>query len=270
MENRIETNSDPSQKIRRFWKSFAAYVRGHKILSSLIVIFAALIVLSLSFYFSLPEVSWLREKNPKITALMQQRIDEAAEKGKTLKIRQQWVSYKTIPQKLRQAVRVSEDAGFFLHHGVDFEELKESFKKNWEKGEIVRGGSTITQQLAKNLFLSTDRSYLRKLKEYFIAKRLEKKLSEARIFHLYLNIIELGPGIFGVQAASRYYFGKNVSQLTLSEMVRLAAVIPRPLKIRANGRSRWLIWKSKWILGKLKKYHYIGEEEYSSALREFL
>jgi monofunctional biosynthetic peptidoglycan transglycosylase len=266
MKNYLEIKEDVFQLAKQYYQNLSSYILKHKLLSVFIVLFTVLLTTGVSFYLSLPDVSWLKEKNPKITALMRQRIDEAAKSGKKLRIRQQWVAYKTIPKKLRQAVRVSEDAGFYLHQGIDFEELKESFKKNWEKGEIVRGGSTITQQLAKNLFLSTDRSYLRKLKEYFIAKRLEEELSKARIFHIYLNIIELGKGIFGVQAASRYYFAKNVSQLSLNEMVRLAAIIPRPLKITPNSNSRWLKWKTKWILRKLKLYHYISAEEYNSAL----
>ena len=220
-------------------------------------------------YLTLPDVSSLAKKNPKTTALIQQRLSEAKAAGKKLRIRQQWVRFKRIPKLLRQAVRISEDASFYLHHGVDFEEIKESFKKNWEKGKITRGGSTITQQLAKNLYLSTDRSYSRKIKEYFIAKRLEADLSKYRIFHLYLNIIELGKGVFGVQAAARYYFGKNVDELSLNEMVRLAAVIPKPLKVRANGNSRWLRWKASWILKKLLKYGYINRRQFNQAIVEF-
>lgn len=220
-------------------------------------------------YITLPDVSPLLKKNPKTTALIQQRIAEAKADGKKLRIRQQWVRFKRIPKLLRQAVRISEDASFYLHNGVDFDEIKESFKKNWEKGKITRGGSTITQQLAKNLYLSTDRSYTRKIKEYFIARRLEEELSKYRIFHLYLNIIELGRGIFGVQAAARYYFGKNVDELSLDEMVRLAAVIPKPLKVRANGNSRWLRWKASWILKKLLKYGYINREQFDQTIPKF-
>ncbi|HGY54650.1 MAG TPA: monofunctional biosynthetic peptidoglycan transglycosylase [Caldithrix abyssi] len=236
---------------------------------SLLVLFLLFLLWLLMIYISLPDVSALVKKNPKTTALIQQRIQEAKQQGKKLRINQRWVRFKRIPKLLRQAVRVSEDASFYLHEGVDYTELKESFKKNWEKGEITRGGSTITQQLAKNLYLSTERSYLRKIKEYFIAKRLEATLSKYRIFHLYLNIIELGPGVFGVQAASRYYFGKNVEDLTLGEMVRIAAVIPKPLKVRANGNSRWLRWKARWILHKLLKYGYINQEQYDETIDEF-
>jgi monofunctional biosynthetic peptidoglycan transglycosylase len=267
MENTHDTTDKKLQIIiKHHYKKISDFIQSHKINSSLIIFFSILLIYSFYFYLTLPDVDWLKNKNPKITSFMQQRIDEAADRGKKLKIYQRWVPFKTIPIKLRQAIRISEDAGFYLHQGIDIEEIKISFKKNWQKGKIVRGGSTITQQLAKNLFLSTDKSYLRKLKEYFIAKRLESSLSKNRIFHLYLNIIEFGRGIFGVQAASRYYFGKNVNQLTLREIVRLTAVIPKPLKVSPNSRKRWLKWKANWILKKLKLYHYITKEEYNYSL----
>jgi monofunctional biosynthetic peptidoglycan transglycosylase len=147
--------------------------------------------------------------------------------------------------------------------------LKEAIKKNWEKGKYVRGGSTITQQLAKNLYLSPHKSIMRKIKEYFIARRLESHLGKKRIFSLYLNIIELGPSIYGVQAASKYYFKKNVDDLDLEEIVRLTAVIPKPLKTDPQGESRWLKWKATWILDALKRYEYISQEQHQRVIRRF-
>ncbi|MEJ2545092.1 MAG: transglycosylase domain-containing protein [Calditrichaceae bacterium] len=144
-----------------------------------------------------------------------------------------------------------------------------TIKRNFEEGKLARGGSTITQQLAKNLYLSTEKSFLRKLKEYFIAQRLEKELSKYRIYHLYLNIIEFGPGIFGVEAASRYYFKKSVKNLNLEEMVRLTAIIPRPLITNPKGHSGWLKWKCKWILRKLALYNYIDQATYDANLMAF-
>ena len=133
----------------------------------------------------------------------------------------------------------------------------------------MRGGSTITQQLAKNLYLSTDKSYVRKLKEYFIAKRLEDTISKNRIFHLYLNVIEFGPGIFGVQAASQHFFHKDVTDLNLEECVRLTAVIPRPLSMSPKSESRWIKWKATWILDTMLKYEYITKDEYDSTIVKF-
>jgi len=212
---------------------------------------------SLSIYLSLADIAHLKNHNPKITALMQFRKEQAQARGREYTIRQNWVSFQSIPDLLKKAVRISEDASFYDHNGIDYEELKASVKKNFEKGRLARGGSTITQQLAKNLFLSPKKSFLRKIREYFIAKHLENELSKDRIFSLYLNVIELGPGIFGVEAASQYYFNKSVQDLNLEEIVRLAAIIPRPLTVNPTGESEWLKWKVEWIFHKLKLYRYI-------------
>jgi len=220
-------------------------------------------------YFSLPDITSLKIHNPETTALINQRIREARRSYKPYRIRQSWVSFDSIPQRFKDTIRITEDAGFYQHRGIDFAEIKAAIKKNWKKGGYVRGGSTITQQLAKNLYLSTEKSIFRKINEYFIAKHLEANLSKHRIFNLYLNIIELGPGIFGVQAASRYYFNKNVGELSLEEMVRLTAIIPRPLKIDPRGDHQWLKWKARWILDALKRYDYISLDEHQSVKYQF-
>ncbi len=234
------------------------------VVRNLLLAFAGLLIfLGLVFWFSLPDVDYLKTKNPTTTALMEQRKAEAAAQHKKYRIRQSWVRFRSIPGYLKQAVRISEDASFYKHEGVDFEELKMSIKRDLSEGKLARGGSTITQQLAKNLYFSTEKSFIRKFKEYFVAKRLEAALSKNRIFHLYLNLIEWGPGIFGIQAASRYYFGKNVWNLSLEESIRLTAVIPRPLRTNPTGKSRWLLWKCRWILHKMKLYGFISHAEYN-------
>jgi monofunctional biosynthetic peptidoglycan transglycosylase len=237
----------------------------------LFLLLAFLLIGTFSLYLvlSLPDVSDLKKHNPKTTALIQLRIKNAQKKGQTLRIRQQWTSFRNIPQLLKDTVRVTEDASFYWHKGIDFEELKESIKKNLRVWKIARGGSTITQQLAKNLYLSTEKSLVRKIKEYLIARRLEKTLSKDRIFELYLNVLELGPGVFGVQAAAQYYFGRDAGDLTMEQIVRLTAIIPRPLRTNPVGESRWLKWKCRWILGKLRLYKYIGEEEYAETIQVF-
>jgi monofunctional biosynthetic peptidoglycan transglycosylase len=217
----------------------------------------ACIIFPLHIYLNLPDVTYLKNINPRVTALMQLRKEHTEAHGKKYDISQNWVSFQTIPDLLKKAVRISEDAAFYEHKGIDFEELKESIKKNFEKGMLVRGGSTITQQLAKNLFLSPEKSFLRKIKEYFIAKRLEDELSKDRIFDLYLNVIELGPGIFGVEAASQHYFNKSVQNLNIKEIVRLTAIIPRALTVNPTQDSKWLKWKVEWIYHKMKRYKYI-------------
>jgi monofunctional biosynthetic peptidoglycan transglycosylase len=201
--------------------------------------------------------------------LMVQRYREAKKTDDTFRIQQQWIDFEAIPKLLRETVRISEDAAFYQHKGIDFVELKEALKKNWQKGEYARGASTITQQLAKNLYLSTDKNFLRKIKEFLIARRLENTLSKDRIFTIYLNVIELGPGLFGVEAASQHYFHKSVGQLNLEEIVRLVAVIPQPLKINPTENSDWLKWKARWILDALRRYAYIEQTEYQAIYDRF-
>jgi monofunctional biosynthetic peptidoglycan transglycosylase len=231
------------------------------------------IIIILSLYLliliTMPEVEVLKDSNPESTALIQDRVDEAKASGKKYIVRQRWVTFKQIPDLLKKAIRISEDAGFYLHHGVDLEELEESIKKNWQEGRFARGGSTITQQLAKNLYLSTDKSIWRKIRELFIAHKLEETLTKNRIFHLYLNLIEFGPGIFGVDAASRYFFGKSVSLMSSDEMIRLAAIISKPLTARPDRDTRWLLWRCRWITGKLYLYKYIEEPEHDYLLNLF-
>ena len=241
-----------------------------KILLGLIIGVPALLAGGgLLIYLSLPDVSDLETNNPRTTALMLQRFREAKNSQTDLVLRQQWVSFDEIPQLFRDTIRVTEDAGFYQHQGVDLVELKAAIKKNWLKGKYVRGASTITQQLAKNLYLSTDKNILRKIKEYLIARRLENQLSKNRIFDLYLNVIEFGPGIFGVQAAAQYFFNKDVRRLNLEEMVRLTAVIPKPLKETPTRNSSWIKWKAGWILDTLRRYKYIDQKEYQMVRAKF-
>jgi monofunctional glycosyltransferase len=216
---------------------------------------------------TLPDVSALRTKNPSSTAFMRSRQEEARRKGRTIAIQKEWVDFERIPELLKEAVRITEDASFYWHKGIDFEEMKESFKRDLREKRFARGGSTITQQLAKNLYLSPGKNPLRKVREYFIARRLEKALSKERIFTLYLNLIELGPGIFGVQAASRHYFDRDVFELSPEEIVRLTAVIPRPVTTDPREPNRWLKWRCRMILQKLRFYKKIGEDEYQSLVR---
>lgn len=239
------------------------------------IILAVLLLLVIPLLFmgyvflSLPDVSSLKTENPQSSSFMDMSVSLALQKGQPYQIKQEWVSFQEIPDQLKKAVRISEDASFYIHEGVDFDELKESLKRNWEKGRYARGGSTITQQLAKNLYLSPRKSLLRKVKEYFIARRLEKELSKNRIFHLYLNLIQFGPDVFGVQAASKEYFNKPVSELNWEEIVRLTAIIPRPLDQHPTKPTRWLNWRCRWILEKLKLYGYIDEHSFEETITRF-
>ena len=204
-------------------------------------------------YLALPNNSLqsLRKNNPGKTAMMAQREDEAAESGKKFLIQQNWVPLSRISKHLGNAVIVSEDGMFYEHEGVDWYEVGESIEKNFEKGKAARGGSTISQQLSKNLYLSTSKDPIRKLKELIITLRMERMLSKRRILEIYLNAIEWGDGVFGAEAASKRYFGKSASQLTREEAAQMAAVIPSPRKHQPNVLSKYVARRSSIILSRM-------------------
>ncbi len=204
-------------------------------------------------YLALPNNSLysLRKNNPQRTAIMEQRQREAASENKEFTITKKWVPISRISKHLINAVIVSEDGMFYEHEGVDWYEVEESIKKNLEKGKAARGGSTISQQLAKNLYLSTSKDPMRKFKELIITLRMERILAKRRILEIYLNVIEWGNGVFGVEAASQKYFGKSASQLTREEAAQMAAVIPNPRKYQPNVMSRYVARRSEIILNRM-------------------
>ncbi len=201
-------------------------------------------------YFTLPSaaVRQLNNVNPAITSMMKQRIDES---DGSLRIKQTWVPLNKISKSMINAVLAAEDGRFFSHPGIDWRALERAYKRNQHAGKVRLGGSTITMQLAKNLFLSNERSFIRKAKEAIIALRLEKELSKRRILEIYLNIIELGDGIFGVEAASREHFHKSASSLSRDEAARLAAIIPSPRKHNPLDASRFTTRRSNIIRKKI-------------------
>lgn len=235
-----------------------------------VVVVIMLVIAYLLVIITLPDIESLKKINPKSTAMIEGRKQSAKQTGKKYRVHHRWVSYQAIPKLLKDAIRISEDASFFQHQGVDYDELIEAVKKNISSREYARGASTITQQLAKNLYLSTEKSIFRKIREYFITRKLEETLTKSRIFELYLNVIEFGPGIFGVQSAAQSYFHKNVSELTLAEMIRMTAVIPKPLKEHPTRNSQYVLWRSKWILHKLLRYHYIDQSVYDETLAQLI
>ena len=179
-------------------------------------------------YLSLPDVRQLRAQNPSTTAFMDLRERESHANGKPAVRDHRWVPYARISANLKRAVIVTEDSAFWQHEGVDYEQLRESMEVNWERGEFARGASTITQQLAKNLYLSPTKNPLRKVKELLITRRLEVELSKQRILEIYLNVIEWGDGVWGAEAAARKYFRKSAAELNASESALLAAAIANP------------------------------------------
>jgi monofunctional biosynthetic peptidoglycan transglycosylase len=184
--------------------------------------------LSLYWLATLPDVSQLAKRHPTETALMDARRAQAKEQGRSLRIQFVWVPLARIAPTLRRAVVAAEDASFFAHEGFDWEGIKDAALYNLEVGEFKRGGSTITQQLAKNLYLSSERSLLRKAREALITRSLEHHLTKERILELYLNVAEWGHGVFGAEAAARHHFGKPAKELTLAEAAMLAAILPSP------------------------------------------
>ena len=199
-------------------------------------------------YLTLPDVRPLRTSNPTTTAFIELRDAEARAKGQPPRRVQRWVSYSHLSPELTRAVLVAEDDAFWQHEGVDFEQLQESLQLDWRRGRLVRGASTITQQLAKNLYLSPSRNPLRKLRELVIARRLEAELKKARILELYLNEIEWGDGIYGADAAARTYFHKAAADLTPQEAALLAAAIVNPRLMNPAHPTRRLIQRQQLIL----------------------
>jgi monofunctional biosynthetic peptidoglycan transglycosylase len=194
----------------------------------LLVSLAAALGAAVLFWATLPDVRPLAAAWPATTAFMERRKAALAREGKSTRLEWTPVPLSRIAPDVQRAVVVAEDARFWEHAGVDWDAMRDAAEKNWEKGKVKVGGSTITQQLAKNLYLSPARTPWRKLRELAIAWRLESRLSKKRILELYLNVIEFGPRTFGVEAAARRYMGKPASALTRDEAATLAAVIPSP------------------------------------------
>ena len=203
-------------------------------------------------YLTLPDVRYLARENPKTTAFMELRIDEARAAGRKFSIRHQWVPYSRISPFLKRAVIVTEDAAFFDHDGIDLDEIKASLEKNWEDGQFLRGASTISQQLAKNLYLSPSRNPMRKVKELLITRRLEAALSKQRIFEIYLNMIEWGDGIFGCEAAARAYYGKSCANLDVPEAAMMAGAIINPREHSPAKPTRRLLRRQQIILRRMQ------------------
>jgi len=230
----------------------------------------ALILLGgLLFWLTLPDVTWLIKKNPTETAMMGFRTQQAKLKGQRARRLWKRVPLSRISPYLIQAVLIAEDDKFFEHEGFDWESMRKALDANIKKKRILRGGSTITQQLAKNLFLSSEQSIWRKLREAAIAWKLENELSKKRILELYLNLIDWGTGIYGAEAAARSYFNRPASGLTLSQSIRLASVLPNPhrFSVSGNGNQR-MNRKRKIIAGRMLRRHWIEQVTYDQALAE--
>lgn len=226
------------------------------------------------YWLLLPWPLLLRWIEPERTSFMQRRVAEAHHEGEPLQLRHEWVPLDRVSKRLQRAVIVAEDQRFREHDGIDWFALREEFHYRgdddfswldpgdlralraslayyWKNRDRIKGRSTITQQLAKNLYFGSNRSVLRKVEEYVSARRLEWFLGKDRILELYLNVAEFGPGVFGAEAASQYYFRRDAADLTTDQAAALAATLPQPLTSNPKYRPGRMNWRKALILGRM-------------------
>jgi monofunctional biosynthetic peptidoglycan transglycosylase len=232
------------------------------VLKRIVLIALAVIAIWLVYEIvAFPDVTELKAAPPKTTAFMELRKEQLRDAGKSDRLEWRWVPYGRISPYLRRAVLVAEDNSFYEHEGVDTKGMKEAFERNWKRRKLTHGGSTITQQLAKNLYLSPSRNPLRKVREYFIARSLEKHLTKKRILELYLNVVEMGERVYGAEAASRHYFDKSASALSTREAALLAGCLPNPRVMNPGKPNKRLRARQRMILSRMKRWGYAFERE---------
>jgi monofunctional biosynthetic peptidoglycan transglycosylase len=215
-----------------------------------IIFRVCLLVISLFIAYQLwlmAHVYWWIDHNPETSAFMETQLQVLQSKDPEAELKHRWIAYNQISPNLKKALITSEDAKFLDHEGFDWEGIQTAWEKNLKKGKIVAGGSTISQQLAKNLFLSGKKTPWRKLEEAAITIMMEKMMSKRRIFEIYLNVIEWGNGVFGAEAAARHYYRKSARNLSAGESAKLAAMVPNPRYFDKNRSDRRLLRKARII-----------------------
>ena len=233
------------------------------VLGSILFFSVSLFVL---LWSTLPPINWLKYRNPKTTALMEYREKAAAARNRKIPRRLNWVPLGKISPHLVKAVVMAEDDKFFEHDGLDWEAIKKALESNLKRKKLAFGGSTITQQLAKNIFLSPRKTLLRKIREGLLAYQIDKELTKKRILELYLNVAEWGSGLYGAEAASLAYFNKHASELTPAEAIRLASVLPSPRKNAPQDNSRrWINKKREDLLARFLKRGWVDEAGFAQA-----
>ncbi len=242
------------------------WVRRLRIAAEIVLISIA--VGALGMWCSVPNTASLADENPTSTAFIALRRSEAESARKKWQLQWQWRPLGKISRYLRAAVVFSEDINFYTHDGVDWNALESAAEKDLGKGSLSIGGSTITQQLAKNLYLSPHRSFMRKLREMLIAFSLEDHLTKLRILELYLNVVEWGDGVFGAEAASRHWFGHTAQTLSPVEAARLAIALPNPIERAPNVRSAELEKKAVRIIRLFRMEGLVNAEQERAALDE--
>jgi monofunctional glycosyltransferase len=211
----------------------------------------ALIALVLvQFWFVIHVWYWV-DHNPETTAFMHSRLERQLEKNPHAVLQHQWVPYARISLHLKRAIISAEDAKFLDHEGFDWDGIQKAYERNLQKGKIVAGGSTISQQLAKNLFLSGERTWWRKAQETAITVMIESIMSKRRILEIYLNVIEWGNGVFGAEAAARHHYGTTASNLTAEQSAQLAAMVPSPRRYKPGGETPYLRKRTEIILSRM-------------------
>jgi monofunctional biosynthetic peptidoglycan transglycosylase len=220
-----------------------------------------LVVWLLWEWATFPNTAKLASENPATTAFMEQRKRDLRAAGKPDALLYTFVRYDRISPYLRRAVLVAEDNDFYEHQGVDVKAMKEAIQRDWTRRKITHGGSTITQQLAKNLYLSPSRNPLRKVKEYFLARSLERHLSKKRILELYLNVVEMGERVYGAEAASKLYFRHSAAALSPQQAALLAGCLPNPRIMNPGSPNKRLRWRQRMILSRMRRWGYLMEEE---------
>jgi len=196
-------------------------------------------------------VVWYRWMDPGMTSFMSRRLDELREKNPKAELRHQWVPYAKISNNLKRAAIAAEDDKFIDHEGFDWEGIQKAIEKNQKKGKVVAGGSTITQQLAKNLFLSASKTPWRKAQEAVITVWIELLWDKRRILEVYLNVVEWGEGLFGAEAAAKRYYGTTAAGLGAEQAARLAVMLPAPRRFEKNPYSAYVNGRTQLILGRM-------------------
>lgn len=213
----------------------------------LVFLLSPILLFFLLYSLLMPDISKWKKENPKKTAFMEYREKQWKEKGRGINLHQIWVPLSNISPYLIKAVLIAEDDKFWRHEGFDYEAIRKAIERDLKAKRLKFGGSTLSQQLARNLYLSPEKSLLRKMSEALITWRMEKVLSKRRILELYLNVVEWGEGIFGIEAASRHYYGKPSSQLTPVEATRLAAILPSPKRYNPLGDQSYVTTRANDI-----------------------
>jgi len=209
---------------------------------------ALFLVVQLSY---LARVWWWVDHNPPGSAFMEARLEQLRARDPKAKLNHQWIAYERISMNLKRAIVVAEDSRFVDHEGFDWDAIEKAREKNKARGKVVAGGSTISQQLAKNLFLSASRTPWRKGQEAIITVMIEHLMEKRRILEIYLNVIEWGDGVFGAQAAAQHYFGTTASALKPEQAARLAAIVPNPRFYDRNRNTPWIVKKTGIILARM-------------------